>query len=139
MIHGVDSYNLLTEINKQAEKAGKKVNCLLQIHIASEETKFGFSEDELLEMLRVGEWKGLKNIKLCGLMGMATFTENRNQIRSEFKLLKLFFEKIKQQYFGDIYLFTEISMGMSDDYEIAIEEGSTMIRVGSRIFGDRVY
>jgi hypothetical protein len=139
LIHGVDSYKLLTEINRQAEKAGKIVNCLLQIHIAVEETKFGFSESELLEMLRAGEWKALKNIQLCGLMGMATFTENREQIRSEFKSLKLIFDKVKTEFFKETNPFSEISMGMSDDYQIAIEEGSTMIRVGSRIFGNRVY
>jgi hypothetical protein len=139
LIHGVDSYKLLAEIDKQAEKAGKIVNCLLQIHIAAEETKFGFSESELLEMLRAGEWKALKNIQLCGLMGMATFTENREQIRSEFKSLKLIFDKVKTEFFKETNPFSEISMGMSDDYQIAIEEGSTMIRVGSRIFGNRVY
>ena len=139
LIHGVDSYKLLDEINKQAEKAGKIVNCLLQIHIAAEETKFGFSESELLEMLWVGEWKALKNIQLCGLMGMATFTENHEQIQGEFKSLKLLFDKVKSEFFKETNPFSEISMGMSDDYQIAIEEGSTMIRVGSRIFGNRVY
>jgi PLP dependent protein len=139
LIHGVDSYKLLVEIDKQASKAGKTINCLLQIHIAQEETKFGFSADELLEMLRVGEWKELKNITICGLMGMATYTGNREQIRNEFKRLKKLFDNVKTQYFNAEPSFSELSMGMSDDYQLAIEEGSTMVRVGSLIFGHRNY
>jgi len=139
LIHGVDSYKLLVEIDKQAAKTGKTINCLLQIHIAQEETKFGFSADELLEMLRVGEWKELKNTQLCGLMGMATYTENREQIRKEFKGLKNLFDEVKTNYFNTTSSFCELSMGMSDDYKIAIEEGSTMVRIGSSIFGHRDY
>lgn len=139
LIHGVDSYKLLSEIDKQAAKTGKTVNCLLQIHIAQEETKFGFSAEELLEMLRVGEWKNLKNIHVCGLMGMATYTDNREQIRVEFRGLKVLFDQVKAQYFNNEPSFCELSMGMSDDYQIAIEEGSTLVRVGSSIFGHRVY
>lgn len=139
LIHGVDSYKLLAEINKQAEKAGKTINCLIQLHIASEETKFGFSEEELLQMLAANEWRSLKNVNICGLMGMATFTENRKQIREEFKGLKTLFDKVKQHFFHDSPAFCELSMGMSDDYQIAIEEGSTMVRVGSLIFGQRQY
>lgn len=139
LIHGVDSYKLLTEIDKQAIKAGKTVNCLLQIHIAAEETKFGFSPDELLEMLKKGEWKLLKNIQLCGLMGMATFTENHDQIRTEFHTLKTLFDNAKGDYFSNEPAFCELSMGMSDDYQLAIEEGSTMVRIGSLIFGHRMY
>jgi len=137
LIHGVDSFKLLAEIDKQAAKTGKTVNCLLQIHIAQEETKFGFSADELLEMLRVGEWQGLKNIRICGLMGMATFTDNHEKIRTEFRGLKMLFEQVKTTYFASDPSFCELSMGMSDDYQIAIEEGSTMVRVGSLIFGTR--
>jgi pyridoxal phosphate enzyme (YggS family) len=139
LIHGIDSYKLLAEIDKQAAKAGKTVNCLLQVHIAQEETKFGFSAQELLETLKAGEWKALKNIRICGLMGMATYTENREQIRSEFRKLKSLFDEVKDNYFSDESSFCELSMGMSDDYLIAIEEGSTLVRVGSSIFGQRMY
>ena len=139
LIHGVDSYKLLEEINKQALKSGKTVNCLLQIHIAREETKFGFSEEELLNTLSEGNWKELTGISICGLMGMATYTDNRDQIRNELKGLKTFFDQIKNQYFKEVTSFSELSMGMSDDYQIAIEEGSTLVRVGSSIFGHREY
>jgi len=137
LIHGVDSYKLLEEINKQAFKLGKVVNCLLQVHIAKEETKFGFSEDELLETLTDKHWKELKNIQICGLMGMATYTENEHQIRSEFSGLKTLYDKMKKIYFVESELFSKLSMGMSDDYQIAIEEGSNLVRVGSKIFGSR--
>ncbi|MDP4239493.1 MAG: YggS family pyridoxal phosphate-dependent enzyme [Bacteroidota bacterium] len=139
LIHGVDSYKLLAEIDKQAAKAGKTVNCLLQIHIAREETKFGFSAEELLETLNAGEWRSLKNVTICGLMGMATYTDNREQIHTEFRSLKVLFDQAKGQYFNDKPSFCELSMGMSDDYQLAIEEGSTMVRIGSSIFGHRVY
>lgn len=139
LIHGVDSYKLLVEINKQAAKVGKTINCLLQVHIAQEETKFGFSPEELLNMFETGEWKQLENVRICGLMGMATFTENRDQIRSEFRTLKSLFDKTKQSYFTTEATFCELSMGMSDDYQLAIEEGSTLVRVGSSIFGRRMY
>jgi len=137
LIHGVDSYKLLEEINKQAFKLDRIINCLLQIHIASEDTKFGFSAEELLETLILGEWKTLKNIRVCGLMGMATYTKNRDQIRSEFKMLKTLFDQVKISFFENDNSFSELSMGMSDDYEIAIEEGSTLVRIGSSIFGSR--
>ena len=139
LIHGVDSYKLLMEIDKQAAKAGRRVNCLLQIHIASEETKFGFSADELFEMLSEAKWKQLNNIQICGLMGMATYTDNREQIRTEFRTLKTLFDKAKTTYFASESSFCELSMGMSDDYQLAIEEGSTLVRVGSSIFGHRNY
>ena len=139
LIHGVDSFKLLTEIDKQASKLGKTVNCLLQVHIAQEETKFGFSGEELFEMLEAGEWKSLKSIQLCGLMGMATYTDNKEQVRSEFRYLKTLFEQLKSAYFVNESSFCELSMGMSDDYPIAIEEGSTLVRVGSLIFGHRNY
>jgi PLP dependent protein len=138
LIHGVDSYKLLEEINKQAVKVGKVVNCLLQMYIAREETKFGFSKEELLEMLELAEWQKLKNIRICGLMGMATFTSNSVQIRTEFCELKTLFDQLKATYFVDQPSFCELSMGMSDDYQLAIEEGSTLVRVGSRIFGNRI-
>ena len=139
LIHGVDSYKLLTEINKQAAKAGRMVNCLLQLHIAQEETKFGFSFDECREMLTGDEWKELKNIRICGLMGMATNTDNTSQIQDEFhKIHKLFTELKSSVFKGDEY-FCELSMGMSHDYPIAIREGSTMIRIGTSIFGEREY
>ena len=139
LIHGVDSFKLLTEIDKQAAKTGKTVHCLLQVHIAQEETKFGFSPDELLEMFEAGAWKQLNNIQICGLMGMATYTVNKDQIRCEFNGLKTLFDQVKHQYFSDDSSFCELSMGMSDDFQIAIEEGSTLVRVGSSIFGHRNY
>ncbi|MDD3078194.1 MAG: YggS family pyridoxal phosphate-dependent enzyme [Paludibacter sp.] len=139
LIHGVDTYKLLSEINKQAAKEDKIMNCLLQVHIAAEETKFGFSPDELLETLSAGAWRNLKNIRICGLMGMATFTDNHDQVRKEFRTLISLFNKAKADFFADNNSFSEISMGMSDDFKIAIEEGSTMVRVGSSIFGNRVY
>jgi len=137
LIHGVDSFKLLETIDKESNKINKTVNCLLQIHIAEEETKFGFSEEEVIELLSSGKINDLKNINICGLMGMATFSENEQQIRMEFKNLKKIFERIKRDFFPDNKMFKEISIGMSDDYKIAIEEGSTMIRIGSAIFGDR--
>ena len=139
LIHSVDSLKLLKEINKQAEKAQRIIPCLLQIHIAKEETKFGFSFDECREMLRQDEWKNLKNVQLCGVMGMGTFTDNVDQVRSEFHSLKDFFDEIKENVFSDNPSFREISMGMTDDYPIAIEEGSTLIRIGTKIFGERIY
>ena len=139
LIHSVDSLKLLKEINKQAEKVQRIIPCLLQIHIAKEETKFGFSFDECREMLQQGEWKNLKNVQLCGVMGMGTFTDNVDQVRSEFHSLKDFFDEIKENVFSDNPSFREISMGMTDDYPIAIEEGSTLIRIGTKIFGERIY
>ena len=139
MVHGVDSYKLLAEINKEAAKINRKVNCLLQIHIAQEESKFGFSFDECTEMLDAGEWRNLSHIQICGLMGMATFTDNQEEVRKEFQSLNSFFQKVKKGWFADDIDFKEISMGMSDDYHIAIEEGSTLVRIGSSIFGERIY
>ena len=137
LIHGVDSVKLLVEINKQAFKEAKIVNCLLQVHIAQEETKFGFSELELLEYLSKGEWKDLENIRICGLMGMATYTDNRELIQDEFGGLKALFDKVKLSFFDTSNYFTELSMGMSDDFKLAIAQGSTLVRVGSSIFGQR--
>ncbi|VBB43460.1 conserved hypothetical protein [uncultured Paludibacter sp.] len=137
LIHGVDSFKLLMEIDKYAQKAGRRVRCLLQIHIAQEETKFGFSEEEVKEMLISDEFKQLRNVEIAGLMGMATFTNNESQVGKEFKRLKLLFDTLKEDYFADKDSFSELSMGMSDDYLIAINEGSTMVRIGSKIFGSR--
>ena len=139
MIHGVDSFKLLCEINKQAAKAGRIIPCLLQIHIAREETKFGFSPDECRDMLAQGEWKKLSNIQIAGVMGMATNTDDETQIENEFASLSNFFHETKEKWFKDTPYYKEISMGMSDDYPIAIRHGSTLIRIGSRIFGARVY
>ena len=139
LIHGVDSWKVLNEINKQAEKAAKKTACLLQVHIADEETKFGFSEEELIDLISGNELQNLHNVQIAGLMGMATFTRDENQVRKEFRTLKVLFDKIKSEYFSDDDAFCELSMGMSQDYQIAIEEGSTMIRIGTSIFGEREY
>lgn len=139
LIHGVDSLKLLVEINKQAEKYNRVVNCLLQVHIATEETKFGFSPDEILGLYQTEVLSNLSYIQICGLMGMATFTDNHQQVRKEFQSLKSLFDIIKREYNTENDCFREISMGMSDDFQTAIEEGSTMVRIGSSIFGQRVY
>lgn len=139
LIQGVDSLKLLAEINKQAAKINRKINCLLQVHIATEDTKFGFSEQELIDCFESGEVQSYKNISLKGLMGMATFTDNQEQVQREFTGLKQLFDTIQTNYGSDYVDFKEISMGMSDDYQIAIEAGSTMVRIGSSIFGQRVY
>ena len=138
LIHSVDSIKLAEEINRQAQKAGRTVDVLLQVHIAQEETKFGFSPDECLAFLSGKAWQQYTHVRIRGLMGMATFTENEAQIRTEYQTLSALFNKIQQEHFpgGD---FNELSMGMSDDYPIAIAEGSTLVRVGSRIFGNRIY
>ncbi|PWB21590.1 YggS family pyridoxal phosphate-dependent enzyme [Flavobacterium sp. HTF] len=136
LIHGVDSLKLLQEINKQALKNNRTIDCLLQIYIAEEESKFGLDENELNELLTSVEFKELKNIRILGLMGMATFTEDQNQIKKEFTHLKSIFDSIKTQETSNCQLNT-ISMGMSGDYQLAIECGSTMVRIGSSIFGGR--
>ncbi len=133
LIHGVDSLKLLKEINKQAEKFDRVIPCLLQIHIAKEDSKFGLDEAELLEVLSSADFKNLRHIKVVGLMGMATFTNNEAQVRSEFQFLKSLFDVAKMK----LSTLTILSMGMSGDYKIAIEEGSTMVRIGSSIFGSR--
>ena len=139
LIHAVDSLKLLVEINKQALKNDRIINCLLQVHIAQEEHKFGFDKPELMEILSSEAFQSLQNIKVAGLMGMATYTDNQAQIRSEFNVLKNIFDDVKSEYSSPNLDLREISMGMSDDFTIAIEEGSTMIRVGSKIFGARNY
>ncbi|MEJ7626787.1 MAG: YggS family pyridoxal phosphate-dependent enzyme [Ferruginibacter sp.] len=128
LIHGVDSLKLLSEINKQALKAGLVVNCLLQVHIAEEETKFGFNEEELLSLNK----EDYSNVQISGLMGMASFSDDANKVMNEFKTLKSLYEKQKTQY-----KFIYLSMGMSGDYKIAIQQGSNMVRIGSIIFGER--
>ena len=137
MIHSVDSLALLEEIDKQAKKYNRVIPVLLQVYIANEETKFGLDKDELHALLKSECYHSLKNIAVCGLMGMATNTEDTNIIREEFEGLKQLFSEIKQQYFIGDNRFTEISMGMSSDYEIAIASGSTMVRIGSLLFGNR--
>lgn len=139
MIHAIDSERLLQEIDKSAAKVNRTIDCLLQIHIAEEESKFGFSLDECREFMASGRWKQMPNIRLRGVMGMATFTENETQVRREFEHLNHFFQEIKEKWFADEASFSEISMGMSDDYRMAIESGSTMVRIGSTIFGNRQY
>jgi PLP dependent protein len=138
-IHGIDSAKLLEEVNKQAIKAQRTISCLLQVHIAQEETKFGFSETEIFDLIGSPQISQMKNIKVCGLMGMATFTEDKHQVRKEFKSLKTLFQKLKSSSLPENFSMEEISMGMSGDYKIAIEEGSTMVRVGTAIFGARNY
>lgn len=133
LIHGVDSFKLLKEINKQAKKYDRVIPCLLQIHIAKEDTKFGLDENELFEILASEDFRNLKHIEVAGLMGMATFTDNQKQIRSEFQSLKKLFDAAKSK----LSTIKTLSMGMSSDYKIAIEEGSTMVRIGSSIFGSR--
>ncbi|HWW38232.1 YggS family pyridoxal phosphate-dependent enzyme [Pedobacter sp.] len=137
LIESVDSLKLLIEINKQASKNNRVIDCLLQVYIADEDTKFGLGFDEVIELLRSEEFESLKNIRIVGLMGIATNTESKKQIRDEFQELKVLFDGIKLTYFRKDDYFKEISMGMSADYEIAVEEGSTMVRIGSNIFGKR--
>lgn len=139
LIHGIDSYNLLAEVNKQAAKCNRVIKCLLQIHIAKEETKFGFTKAECMEMLTAGEWQSLKNIEICGLMGMATYTDNTEEISREFAGLHDFFEEVKSKWFANAPSFCELSMGMSDDFRLAVEQRSTLVRIGSMIFGNRSY
>lgn len=137
LIHGIDSFHLLREVDRHAAKAGRKVKCLLQLHIAQEESKFGFTFDECRQMLAEREWEKLEHVELCGLMGMATDTDSEEQIRSEFRSLSKFFHEVKDAFFASRPEFRELSMGMSNDYPLAIEAGSTLVRIGSRIFGER--
>lgn len=139
LIHGVDSYKLLQEIDKQAAKCKRIIPCLLQIHIAQEETKFGFSPDECRQMLQEGHWASLTHIRIAGVMGMATNTDDETEIEREFETLSRFFQEIKTVFFPNVSHFKELSMGMSDDYTIAIKKGSTLVRIGSKIFGERHY
>ena len=139
LIHGIDSFRLLAEVDKQAERVGRSVGCLLQMHIAREETKFGFSFDECREMLQAGEWRQLQHVRLCGLMGMATNTDDMQQVEEEFRSLAAFFREVKEGWFAADEHFRELSMGMTHDYPQAIAAGSTLIRVGTYIFGERNY
>ncbi len=139
LIHSVDSFKLLKEIDKQALKNDRIIDCLLQIHIAEEETKFGLSSEELNDLVNSIDFKALANVRIVGLMGMATFTNDTHQVRKEFRNLKKEFDQLKEKSFPNFSHFLVLSMGMSADYGIAIEEGSTMIRIGSNIFGERIY
>src|ERR1700761_1442076 len=138
MIQSVDSLKLLEEINKHAEKNNRVIDCLLQVYIADEETKYGLGFDEVIELLRSDEYTGLNSVRIRGLMGIATNTDSEKQVKDEFYELKTFFDGIKQSYFRQDPTFDIISMGMSSDYKIAIEQGSNMVRLGSTIFGQRV-
>lgn len=138
MIQSVDSMKLLQEIDKQAQKNNRVIDCLLQVYIADEETKYGLGFDELIELLRSEDFQSLKHIRIRGLMGIATNTENIKQVKEEFYELRTFFDGIKQSYFRKDNTFDTLSMGMSSDYKIAIEQGSNMVRLGSTIFGQRV-
>jgi len=137
MIQSVDSFALLLEIDKKAAKAGRIIDFLFQIYIAREETKYGLSEQELTEILENAAFTQMKNVRACGVMGIATLTDDMKTVREEFRALKKTFERVKKQYFYAAAHFKEISMGMSGDYEIAVEEGSTMVRLGTIIFGER--
>jgi pyridoxal phosphate enzyme (YggS family) len=139
MIHSIDSFDLLKEVNKHAAKHNRVIPCLLQFHIASEETKFGFSQAECEEMLQSADFQELKNVKIHGVMGMATFTDDQEQVRREFHHLHQIFDELKTHFFSQNPDFKELSMGMTEDYPIAIQEGSTLIRIGSAIFGPRNY
>jgi PLP dependent protein len=137
VIQSVDSLKLLKEINKEAEKCKRTISCFLQIYIAKDESKFGFDYNEAVQMLESVEFSDLKNIKIEGVMGMATYTDDLLLVRNEFKSLRNIFGELKRNYFSNNLEFSEISMGMSSDYMIAIEEGSTMVRLGSILFGNR--
>lgn len=145
LIHSGDSPRLLAEINKQAQKVGRVISCLLQLHVAQEETKFGFTPEEARTYLESGEWQTLQNIRLTGIMAMATNTDDTTRIRKDFKLARHFFEEAQKDFFlkedstGGESSFRELSMGMSDDWHIAVDEGSTLIRIGTQIFGQRQY
>lgn len=139
LIHGVDSLKLLKIINKEGKKNDRKIKCLLQFHIAEESTKFGLNVEEVRQILDSETYRNFSNVEIAGVMGMATYTDNKDQVRNEFRMLYNIFTQLKNEYFANSESFREVSMGMSDDYPIALEEGSTMIRVGSKIFGARNY
>lgn len=139
LIHAVDSHKLLTEINKQALRNNRVIDCLLELHIAQEETKYGFSPDEMYEYVRQGEWRQLSNIRICGIMCMASNIDDQAQIAAEFQQAQQLFNRLKQDFFGQQDSFRIRSWGMSEDYPIAVRYGSNMVRIGSKIFGPRVY
>lgn len=137
LIHGVDSLQLLQQIDKEGKKNGRIIDCLLQFHIAQEETKFGLSLEEAHELLASSAFGELKHTRICGVMGMASYTDNQPQVQAEFAQLRSIFQQLQVEFFGTEPSFKEISMGMSGDYELAIAQGSTLIRVGSALFGSR--
>lgn len=139
MIEAVDSLRLLKEIDKQAFKNERVIDVLLELHIAQEESKYGLTPDACRQLLADGEWRELKNVRICGLMMMASYVDDEQQIRQEFHEARLLFDELKAKYFADAPYFCERSWGMSHDYPIAVEEGSTMVRVGTTIFGPRIY
>jgi pyridoxal phosphate enzyme (YggS family) len=137
LIHSIDSVSLLQEVNRQGGKNNRVIPCLLQVFIADEKTKYGFSEDEVMELITSSAFPDLKNIAVKGLMGMATFTDNMGKVRAEFRKLKEFFDRLRKNELPPNVQMEELSMGMSADFEIAMEEGSTLVRIGTAIFGDR--
>ena len=139
MIESVDSMKLMKEINRQAEKCGRTVNILLELHIAEESTKYGLTPEACRQLLEDGEWREMQHVRICGLMMMASFVDDREQIRREMQTAANFFDELKAKYFANDDAFCERSWGMSDDYQIAVETGSTMVRIGTSIFGPRVY
>ncbi len=139
MIHSLDSYKLLKEINKRAKAENRIIRCLLQFKIAEEDTKYGFELETAREMLTAEDFPTFQNVQIAGVMGMATFTEDEQQVREEFQSLVRIFDLLKDQYFPEDSHFREISMGMSGDYAIAMEEGSTLVRIGTLLFGERNY
>ena len=139
MIEAVDSLKLLKEIEKQGAKNNRVIDVLLELHIAEEETKYGLTLDDCRQLLEEGEWRNMAHVRICGLMMMASYVEDEAQIRQEFRTAHNFFDEVKQRYFAESPYFTQRSWGMSHDYPIAVEEGSTMVRVGTAIFGPRVY
>lgn len=139
MIHAADSFKLLCEIDRQAAKVNRVIPCLLEMHVAQEESKFGFTFEECRALLAEGEWRNLSHVSIAGIMGMASYTDDLHQIQQEFQSLSDFFEELKNSYFSGDSQFCELSMGMSHDYPEAVKRGSTLVRVGSKIFGDRIY
>ena len=139
MIEAVDSLKLLREIDKQAAKSGRVIDVLLELHSAEEETKYGLTPDALRDLLKGGEWRSMEHVRICGLMMMASYVDDMEQIRSEFRLARSLFDEVKADYFADADYFCERSWGMSHDYLIACQEGSTMVRIGTTIFGPRIY
>lgn len=139
MIEAVDSLKLLKEINKQAERCDRVIKVLLELHIAEEATKYGLSLEACRNLLEAGEWRDLKHVRICGLMMMASFVDDQEQIRREMQTARNFFDEVKSKYFADDDAFCERSWGMSDDYPIAVATGSTMVRIGTSIFGPRIY
>ena len=139
LIHAVDSHKLLTEINRQAQRNNRVIDCLLELHVAQEETKFGFSPDEMYDYVRQAEWRQLQNVRICGIMCMASNTDDEARIARDFQQAQQLFDRLKQDFFAIEESFSIRSWGMSDDYPIALRYGSNMVRIGSKIFGPRVY